>query len=721
VLLSAHLAALHRPAWTLLVALGVTLGLASQAPRLRVLLSVGSLGERTLHSTRTQQGLRSAFEVRNELILLFAPETPGDALGPGAIARVRSWLEREERGDPEVTRVVSPFGLRTRRDLDGLTADLPMLDTGSREEMRELSRSLWGGVLTDSSGRDLAALLDLRDTPGGSRYGRFDPGVIGAIEARASTAFPPGSGVRVRLVGPAAFEYYSLLGIRWFRYLNVAMLLIVVLLLRVLLGTWRSGALLCGILVVTAACVAGGMAVTGAPIDLLSTGMFLILAVAALEDFLFLSYLQLHAGLDGRAAFRRMLLPSLFTSLTTVIGFWSLGTSDLAVVRRLGLWAGVGAGLEWAVTFLVLPAFVARFGAWRRWVSAPRAWTPRGLDALVRATWPRGLAFASLVVFALGTYGALHLSHNDSLPRLFDGRHPYRQGFEYLQRERGFEGFVHVILPAADDRARNEAVLAGMAALPSVARVLDPYAVMDSGLGATGMVPSEIEALNPGAMARLRGFFSADGRVRGIVYLRHIDSDSLRASLLALRQRAAAAGGDVAGDLVTYSEFHERVPATLYSSLCVCLVLVAAVLVALMALLRVGGAWAVLASSFWGVAVMLTALWATRLPLSFLTCGFASVLVGLTGDNVIQYLFARADGRLDAGVRARAGASIQVSVLMALASLVFLGSAFVPSRRLGLLLAAGFVVTLAGDLWLLKALWRPGPAVARAEAVGRVS
>jgi len=138
-------------------------------------------------------------------------------------------------------------------------------------------------------------------------------------------------------------------------------------------------------------------------------------------------------------------------------------------------------------------------------------------------------------------------------------------------------------------------------------------------------------------------------------------------------------------------------------------------------LLRVGGAWAVLASSFWGVAVMLTALWATRLPLSFLTCGFASVLVGLTGDNVIQYLFARADGRLDAGVRARAGASIQVSVLMALASLVFLGSAFVPSRRLGLLLAAGFVVTLAGDLWLLKALWRPGPAVARAEAVGRVS
>src|SRR5262245_5654392 len=380
----------------------------------------------------------------------------------------------------------------------------------------------------------------------------------------------------------------------------------------------------------------------------------------------------------------------------------------MAVVSRLGLWAGIGAALEWVVTFLVLPACLVRFPSWRRWAAPSRAWTPRWMDSLVRWSCPRGVAIAALLVFALGFHGALNLERNDSVPRLFDPGHPYRQGFEYLDRARGFEGFVHVVLPLADDRSRNGAVLERLSAVPGVTRVLDPYAVMDAGLGVSDLVPSEIEELNPAAMAGLRGSFSPDGQARGIVYLRRIDSDSLRRTLRDIAEVCAEAGGTVAGDLVTYSEFHDRVPATLYSSLSVCLVLVAIVLCTLMALLRVGGAWAVLASSFWGVAVMMTALWWARVPLSFLTCGCASVLVGLTGDNIIQYLFARPKGRLDAGIHARGGASIQVSLLMALASLLFAGSAFLPSRRLGLLLSAGFLVTLAGDLWLLKALWRPG-------------
>jgi predicted exporter len=159
---------------------------------------------------------------------------------------------------------------------------------------------------------------------------------------------------------------------------------------------------------------------------------------------------------------------------------------------------------------------------------------------------------------------------------------------------------------------------------------------------------------------------------------------------------------------VTYAEFSDRVPITLYRSLGTCLGLVGLLLAALVVMRRVRRKAVVLAASFWGVAMMMAALWVLRVPLNFLTCIFASVLVGLTGDNIIQYLFAGPHGRLAAGIRARGAASIHVSLLMALASLVFVGSSFVPSRRLGVLLAAGFLVTLAGDLWVLKALWRGG-------------
>ncbi len=711
-LLRLHLLAMLRPGWTLVATLAVVLALASQIPRLHVLLSLESLGEQDLRATEANKSLRASFHTGHELVLLFAPERSDGALEPAQVGRIRAWLERERRDDLEVVRIVSPFDLRHTRRVGAFSTQGPMLETGSREEMVALAQSAWGGVLTDRDGRDLAALIELRDTPGGSRFGRFDPRVIGTIEQRLRQEFPAGGGVRVHLIGPAAFEYFSLRGIQWFRYLNVAMLVLILVLLRILFGSWRSGALFAIVLLVAALSVAGGMALTGAPIDLLSTGMFLILAVAALEDFLFVSYLQLHAGVGWRAAFRRMLVPSLLTSLTTVIGFWSLCTSDMAVVRRLGLWAGVGASIEWAATFLLLPALLARFPAWRRWVDPDRAWRREAAEGLVVRSLPRGLAVALLAAYLLGAIGALNLNHNDSIQRLFDERHPYRQGFDYLDRSRGYQGFVHLVLPRADDRERNEAAFASVAALDGVARVLDPYTVFDEGLGARGMVPSEIEELNPGAMARLRGFFAPDGHVRGIAYLRRIESDSLRRTLRAIESACAPFGGYTAGELVTYSEFSSRVPATLYSSLGTCLLLVGLVLWGLMWLRRVRGKLAVLAASFWGVATMMAALWLLRVPLSFLTCGFASVLVGLTGNNVIQYLFASPKGRLGAGIRDRGGASIQVSLLMALASLLFLGSAFMPSRRLGVLLAAGFLVTLAGDLWLLKALWGREAAVA---------
>ena len=713
-LLRLHLAALRRPVATLLVTLAAVLALGSRAPQLKVLLSLDGLGERGLRATATNRDLRASFQTGNELVMFFVPERPGARLAPEQVLRVRDWLATEAKSNVDLSGVVSPFVVQhLRRDGDFVARE-PLLVTGSSEELDSLAASPWAGILTDRSGSDLAAQLRLRDTPGGSRYGRFDPRAVGRVEQSVRRAFPPGSGVRVHLAGPAAFEYNTLRGIQRFRWLNAAMLLMILVMLRVLLGSWRSGALFAGILLVAALSVAGGMSLCGQPIDLLSTGMFLILAVAALEDFLFLSSMQLQHGAAWRAAFRRMLVPSLLTSLTTVIGFWSLCTSRLEIVARLGLWAGVGAAIEWVVTFLVLPAFVARFASWRRWVDPARAWRPRIAEGLVGLSPPRGVALAAMVlVFASGAWGAFHLNHNDSLPRLFDSGNPGRIGFEYLDRSRGYQGFVHLVLPRPDDRAANEALLARAAAVPGVAQVLSPYTVFDEALGASGLLPSEVEEVNPESMRKLRGFFSADGHVRAIAYLRHVESDSLRAPLASLDSVCRPAGGYVAGELVTYREFNERVPATLYSSLGTCLLLVAALIAGLMTLMGVGGRGVVLAASFWGVSAMLTGLWISRVPLSFLTCGFASVLVGLTGDNIVQYLFASPGGRLGAGIRARGLASIQVSVLMALASLAFLGSAFLPSRRLGVLLAMGFLAALAGDLWLLKALWREPRTEAR--------
>jgi hypothetical protein len=129
---------------------------------------------------------------------------------------------------------------------------------------------------------------------------------------------------------------------------------------------------------------------------------------------------------------------------------------------------------------------------------------------------------------------------------------------------------------------------------------------------------------------------------------------------------------------------------------------------------------AVLGAAFWGPAFMLAVLWWFQVPVTFLTCVFASVLLGLTGDNAIQYSCAGPRGRIVDGIGLRGGASIQVAVVMGLACLTFLGSDFVHSRRLGVLLALGFFASLIGDIWILKAVTPPGgPLAAEEKRTGR--
>jgi hypothetical protein len=101
---------------------------------------------------------------------------------------------------------------------------------------------------------------------------------------------------------------------------------------------------------------------------------------------------------------------------------------------------------------------------------------------------------------------------------------------------------------------------------------------------------------------------------------------------------------------------------------------------------------------------MFTLIGIFRIKVNFLTCIFASTLVGLTGDNAIQFLLSSGNESLLSGMSQRGKASIVCGSIMAVSSLVFLGSYFVPPRIFGALLSAGFLMSMVGDFWLLKAL-----------------
>lgn len=717
-LLRLHRAALRHPRRTVLAAAALALAAALGLPRATLRLSIRELEDPRLPSARWTREAEAAFGAEHPLLLLFAPRQPGGRLGEPALRAIAAFVERERARNPELVRAASPFDVLAARRVDGRLRLVPAMEAPTPAALQALAAGPFGGLLTDAGGRDVAVSLAFRDTPGGGRTGRFDPAVVAAVEARCrAEVLAPNPDVRLLLGGAAAFDHYAREGVRRFRWLNVAVVLVLLGGLRLLLGAWRGGLLLVGVVVFAGLVVHGAMAWSGVPVDLLSTGLFLMLAVAAVEDFVYLAHERLAHGTAWRAAFRRLLLPGFLTSLTTVVGFASLGTSDLVMVRRFGLWGGAGAALEWAATFLVLPALLALVPALRAWTAPRRALALPGARWLARLRLPRPLALLLLAAHAAALFAALHLEYRDAPGGMFPPGHPFREGLEYARATRGWSGQLDVVLPEGAAMSDVDREAAALRADPAVARVLDPASLLRAYTGGDQLALFEL-AGDRAALAAAEGALSGkEGRLRLSAFLAESDLVTLQG----LRDRIAARHPDgegfPAGDLAVYADVGGAVPQTLVRSLATCLALVGLLIAWLFhALGRPGGLRAVAASS-WGPALALVAMWALRVPVNFVSASFASVLVGLTGDNAVQFACAaRRGGALGPGIARRSGAAAMVALVMGASALVFLGSAFLPTRRLGLLLAFGLGASLAGDVWILGALTRPrGAAPAPAD------
>lgn len=706
-LLRLHRAALHRPRLTLALAAGLLVALATQASRTQVHLSIREMADAHLPASRWQAEMERDFGPGHGVVLFFTPRAA--SFTAAELEAIRAWIELERGRNGELVRITSPFeALRPSRVDDRLRL-VPIMPAATPEALRAVAASPWAGILTDRAGRDVLVELVFRDTPGGSRFGRFDPRPIGALERRCRAELIEAQpGVQLLVSGNAAFEHFAQLGLQRFQLLNGVVTLLLLLALRVLLGTWRGGLLLVLVVGWAGAAVYGGMAASGAPLDLLSIGLFLMLSVAAVEDFVFISWEQLARGASWRRAFRRLLLPGFLTSLTTVIGFASLGVSELAVVRRFGLWGGLGALLEWAATFLVLPALLQLWPRLRTWTAPAQALGTRLPARLLSRRMPRRAAWALLLVLVAGGLAAGDLEYADTPVAMFDAGHPFRQALDYSARTRGWIGQLYVVFPEDASMAEVAAAVADLRRQPGVVQVLDPATVLADLTGGDALALFELAA-ERGKLAAGSGALQAPGgRLRASVLVGDVGLPTLQRLRGWATTRWPDGDGYPAGELITYADVGDIVPRTLMDSLLTCLALVALVIVLVYRGLGLGwGVRAALASA-WGPAVTLLAMWVARFPVNFLSVAFASVLVGLTGDNAVQ--FACTGGGASQGIERRGGASLLVAVVMALGALVFLGSSFVPPRQLGLLLAGGLLAAVVGDVWIFGALLGRAPA-----------
>jgi predicted RND superfamily exporter protein len=427
--------------------------------------------------------------------------------------------------------------------------------------------------------------------------------------------------------------------------------------------------------------------------------------VAALEDFLFICFVTQKGNTKNwRSHYRHLLLPSFFTSVTTFIGFDALSAGELDIIRRFGSWSAFAAMTEWLIVFMVLPALLQVFPKLRVYTNTePSKWVKK-LDHLKLFAIPRYVALFSLALYAVGIIGAKTLVVQDAPHKIFSPDHAFRQSMDYIKESRGWITEVSLVFKDAHDEIFNESAIAQIKSQSGVLGVEDPFEVKK-------FLKHDLDKSNGTLAANLyeSSFFAkrliSDDRntARAIVYLE--DTDIMHINALRTKtQEICESNCYLAGTLVSYGEFGTRVLSSFLDSLSLSIILVLLLLTFIGLALEQKHTFKLVISSIWGPMILLSGFVIFKIPISYITSVFVSLLVGMAGDNAIHYMFENHHKNNSQAYRDLGGASMMMTICMIAISASLFISIFAPMKTLGLLLIIGFILGILGDFWILDAL-----------------
>jgi hypothetical protein len=650
--------------------------------------------------------MRENFEDGHLLSLNFSKD--GEPFSSSELCLIERALHEHAQSDPNLLRSFTPFDIRTPRS-EGYHLWYPTLlenPCEARVSLEELKETPWSRIVTDQFGHSLTVQLEFTDALEPSRFGKFSPAPIEAMLEKFERSLRPSiPGLKMRMGGDSAFQVHFKRMLMRDLSLNLALILLFVVFFRIFYGTWTSGLLFVSTLIVTAIVAYGSMSLLGSPLDVMNNNLFLLTSLAGLEDFLFLSWgiSRMKPGDSWTDVFRKLSAPCFFTSLTTILGFGSLGASDVLMVRRFGLWAAWASFVEWAVTLLVLPSLWFWLRGENTWVRPARARTFAFVSKLAALRPPRNALRWSFALFAAGLLGFHFLRYDVSPRNVFPESHPHSKAFRFFQKTHGWEAAVAVVLTGHPDESSLREFEEKFRRHPQVAAIDSDVKVLD---WLTREIPEDRAQLVRREYSVAGGadrYRARNGDRRLFVFTKSADLSDLG---LFFDDVAAFCGErcKVVGETKVFYDFSMKISQTLVDSFVVSVVLVGFILLALSRRRSVRERIWILFSSLWTPVVMVAVLAVFRVEMNLITSLFAAIMVGLTGDNAIQYLFSSEGKELSAGLDEQSTATVQLALVFCLGSLLFLGSAMIPVRVLGVLFSLGFLATMAGDLWILRGL-----------------
>lgn len=419
----------------------------------------------------------------------------------------------------------------------------------------------------------------------------------------------------------------------------------------------------------------------------------------------------------------RVIAPCALTTLTTAAGFLALTTSDLPLVRDLGLFGALGMIAAFVASVTVTVAGLSLRAAIPECRDRPLATLAKSLHG-VGDRYPLRTIGAFGLVALIALIGMTRLTADTDSIAYLPGDHEVRTDSEFIEREIGPYMPLDFVITTTG-KALSPAVLDALQSWQTASRSIPgvgwSWSVLDAlgihGPAAPSALPrgtlrARLERTRHFAPASLKYLISDDNQLRvsfGVPVLSAGGVRKLTSDLLEVAAFAGHASVRAAGYTPLYIRIVDSIVQSQLKGFAVALALIVAMLgIAMRSLKKLGLA---LACNGLPVAFTLGTMGFLGIPLDVATVTIAAVILGLVVDDTVHLLHGSDDPQsLRASVR-RAARGTGTTLLLTSAVLgtgfLLLGLADIRSIAwFGGLAAFAVVVAVMTDLLLLPALAR---------------
>lgn len=707
----------HKFVWGLTIF--ATLIALSQVPNIKFLVMMSDLLDKDFVTYEQYNSLNNDFTEENQ-VSVFIGSKDGE-LTQEQHCLIIHWLNKVHIKQYRIAKVLSTYGYKEVVEGDHTFKMQPILIPDchqklSMEEIQEqihkVSQTPSGHVLTNKDKNDVFASFYLRnlDKDESNRFGHFDTSAFETLRASFHEyVLSKDQGIQVSWVGIGTYQYYLQKAYEQMNLLNLFTGLILILSFKFFFRRWKAGLLLLSTYSFATIFLYGFMGWMNYPVDSLSAAVPIMLLISTLEDFVF--FLMIYNETKSiHTSFTKILIPSFYTSLTTCIGFMSLTLSELSIIRRFGLTCAFGAIVEWMIVFLVLPKILSLYK--KKYKELDIVSINKKLNHLAtkcsRFKLPRIVGILCLLPF---TYFFLNydkeLLVNDSPEAVFPKNHPVPVATNKLLKERGWKSEVSLVFNG-DVEPLDQTELANQ-----IKERIPEFIASESFYDIKNHLTKNLKYDSSKSYLD-RNLKYSDFSQRWIsdvanferVLLYSNTTDVVRVNEMRNIVNEVCKGSCyIANILVSYSEFGMKVLKTLTKSFSLSLLTIVVLLFLLCLHFKVNYKFFTILTALWGPLTLMFVFLFFDIGIYFATSVVMAVLVGLAGDNALQFIFAKTKGQnLDTGINYLGVASFLSMLLMIITSSSFLFSDFEGVRKIGLMMMAGFTMGWIGDLVILRSL-----------------